>query len=399
MLTFCLPVSAQPSAPRVFLLDGKYLQSTRERIRQGDKSLAPALEALQHDAQAALKSGPFSVVDKNITPPSGDKHDFMSQAPYFWPDPQSPNGLPYIRRDGQRNPEIRNIPDDCIMSKMRDDVETLALAYYFTGDEKYAVKAAELLRTWFLDPATRMNPNLQFAQAVPGVNTGRGTGIIESTGLTSVVDSIGLLAGSKAWTESDQLGMEEWYAKYLKWMQESQPGRAEGAAINNHGTFYDMQVASFALFVGKKDLAASVLREAETKRIARQIEPDGRQPLELARTNSWSYSITNLRGLMSLAKLAENVDVDLWNYQTADGRSIHKALDYLLPFAFGEQKWPHQQIGRWSPRGAFGLLRRAALKYPDERYRSLVSKLPEWDVPNWDNLFHPKPVEQNQEQK
>jgi hypothetical protein len=362
----------------VFLLDGKLMQTVKDCIQGGDKSYTKALAALDRDAGEAINAEPLSVVNKNITPPSGDKHDYMSQAPYFWPNPDTPDGLPYIR------------PDDTNMATTRDNVETLALAYYFSGNEKYAAKASELLRVWFLDPATRMNPNLQYAQAVPDINTGRGTGIIETSGLTSVADSIGLLAGSKAWTESDQRGMEKWYDEYLKWMLESRPGREEAAAKNNHGTYYDMQVASFALFVGKRDLAAAVLNEAKTKRIAVQIEPDGRQPLELARTNSWSYSLTNLRGLMSLARLAENVDIDLWNYQTADGRGIRKALDYLLPFAFDRQKWQYEQIGRWSPSGAFALLRRVAVKYPDRRYQDLLSQLPEVSAENRDNLLHSK---------
>jgi hypothetical protein len=374
----------------VFLLDGKLMQTVKDCIQGGDKSYTKALAALDRDAGEAINAEPLSVVNKNITPPSGDKHDYMSQAPYFWPNPDTPDGLPYIRRDGQRNPEIKKNPDDTNMATTRDNVETLALAYYFSGNEKYAAKASELLRVWFLDPATRMNPNLQYAQAVPDINTGRGTGIIETSGLTSVADSIGLLAGSKAWTESDQRGMEKWYDEYLKWMLESRPGREEAAAKNNHGTYYDMQVASFALFVGKRDLAAAVLNEAKTKRIAVQIEPDGRQPLELARTNSWSYSLTNLRGLMSLARLAENVDIDLWNYQTADGRGIRKALDYLLPFAFDRQKWQYEQIGRWSPSGAFALLRRVAVKYPDRRYQDLLSQLPEVSAENRDNLLHSK---------
>jgi hypothetical protein len=382
--------------PRVFLLDGKHLQAARQRIHDGDKNLAAALAVLERDAQQALSAGPFSVVHKTATPPSGDKHDYMSQAPYFWPNPSTTNGLPYIRRDGERNPEINKYPDHQAMDQMVSAVESLALAYYFKGDEAYDAKAAQLLRTWFLDPATRMNAHLQYAQAVPGINTGRGIGLIETRSLTRVVEAIGLLAGSQALTEADRRGLQAWFAKFLQWMRESENGRDEAAAKNNHGTYYDVQAASFALFVGRKDLATEILQAARQKRVAAQIEPDGRQPLELARTRSWSYSIGNLQGLMSLAQLAENVDVDLWNYRTADGRSIRKALDYLVPFAFGEQKWPHKQLGEFSRQALYPAVRRAAVKYPETQYLTLLSKMPEVDPENRSSLLNPKvnrPVE------
>jgi hypothetical protein len=288
----------------------------------------------------------------------------MSQAPYFWPDPNRPNGLPYIRRDGVRNPEIDKFTDHRVLDQMESAVETLALAYHSTRNEEYAARAATLLRGFFLDPATRMNPNLQFAQAIPGINTGRGIGLIETRGLTGIVDAIGLLAGAKAWTATDQKGMEQWFMKFLHWMLESKNGRDEAAAKNNHGTFYDVQVVSFALFLGKTDLAKSVLETAKTKRIGVQIEPDGRQPLELARTKSWSYSVGNLDGLMRLARLGENVGVDLWSYETPDGRSIRKALEFLKPFASGEKKWTYQQLGEWPPQMLLPLIRRAEIHYP-----------------------------------
>jgi len=361
---------------RVFLLDAKQLELSKQHLNAGDKTLVEALAQLEREAQQAITTGPFSVVTKDRVPPSGDKHDYMSQAPYFWPDPSKPGGLPYMRRDGERNPEINKISDHRSLDQMAGAVETLALAYYYKGNEAYAAKAVQLLRAFFLDPETRMNPHLQFAQFIPGVNTGRGIGLIETRGLTSVVDAIGLLAGSKALTGKDQQGLQEWFTKFLGWMLDSKNGRDESAAKNNHGTYYDVQVASFALFLGKKDLARDVLQAARQKRIAIQIESDGRQPLELVRTRAWSYSVANLDGLMLLARLGENVGVDLWGYQTSDARSISRALDYLVPFALGAQKWPYQQLGEWQPQSLFPLIRRAAVRYDNQRYQALAAKLP-----------------------
>jgi len=387
----CLsPAAETPKAPlpKVFLWDAEFIRATREKIWAGDKTFSAALTKLDREAKGSLDAGPFSVMHKKTLPPSGDKHDFMSQAPYYWPDPNSADGLPYIRRDGERNPEIYEIADRRELGRMGGTVETLSLAYYFTTNEAYAQKAAELLRAWFLDPATSMNPNFQFAQAVRGENTGRGTGLIEAVGLTTLIDSVGLLKGSKAWTKADQDGLQEWFSKFLKWMQESHNGRAEAAAKNNHGSFYDVQVASYLLFLGKQDQARAILEEAKQKRIAPQIEPDGRQPLELARTRSWSYSIFNLRALFSLATLGEHNGVDLWNFETTDGRSIQKALDFLSPFALKEKKWTYHQLGRFPEQELFPLLRRGAAKYP-AKYAAILPQIPATEPEDRANLLHP----------
>jgi len=363
-------------APRVFLLNAERLAANKRRINGGDKTLEAALIKLESDARKALKQEPTSVVSKATTPPSGDKHDYMSQAPYFWADPAKPNGLPYIRRDGERNPEINKISDHHTMDLMVAATRTLALAYFFKENEEYAAKGVQLLRAWFLDPETRMNPNLQYAQAIPGINTGRGIGLIETRGLADVVDSIGLLAGSKALSSADQKGLEEWYAKFLQWMLDSKNGRDEAAAKNNHGTYYDVQTASFALFVGKRELAKRILETAKQKRIAAQVEPDGRQPLELARTRAWGYSNGNLDGLMLLAQLGENLHLDLWSFQTKDGRGIRCALEYLYPFAVGEKRWTYQQLGEWPPQQLFPLMRRASHRYRDEKFKAMLTRIP-----------------------
>ena len=377
----------QFNLPRVFLINAQKLAETKRRIQSGDKTYDAPLAKLETDAHKALQQEPVSVVTKAPTPPSGDKHDYMSQAPYFWPDPNKPNGLPYIRRDGERNPELDKITDHHTLDQMEAAVRTLALAYYFKGNEEYAAKATQLLRAWFLDPATRMNPNLEYAQFIPGVNTGRGIGLIETRGLTDVVDAIGLLAGSKAWTSTDQRGLEEWYSKFLQWMLDSKNGREENAAKNNHGTYYDVQATSFALFLGKADLAKQIVETARQKRIALQIEPDGRQPLELVRTKAWGYSNGNLDGLMLLARLAENVGVDLWHYQTPDGRSIRRALEYLYPFAVGDKKWTEQQLGGFDGRSLFPLVRRAAAHYQDDKFKTEQSKIPKLDPGDREHLL------------
>jgi len=360
----------------VFLLDSDRLAATKTAIARQDPYVAAAWAALKVDAGKALEAQRFSVVDKAVAPPSGDKHDYLSQAPYFWPNPATPDGLPYIRRDGERNPEINKITDHRAIDGLASSTQALALAFYFSGDERYADKAAALLRAFFLDAVTRMNPNLEYAQFVPGVNTGRGIGLIETRGFTHVADAIGLLETSKAWTAADDRAVKQWYAVFLSWMEESANGKAEAAAKNNHGTYYDLQVASYALFLDRPSLAKDVLEQAKQKRIAVQIEPDGRMPLELARTNAWSYSTGNLDGLTQLATLGDRAGVDLWHFETRDGRSIRKAILYLAPFAFGDRKWSAQQINGFNGAALYLVLRRAAPHYDDEAFRQAAARVP-----------------------
>src|SRR5258708_23698130 len=238
-LSICLATSAQanPGAPpRIFLLDGKTVVSEKKQIAADPNH--PLAVAVRGAADRAMKEGPFSVMDKQTPPPSGDKHDYMSMGTYWWPDPKTPNGLPYIRRDGERNPEIEKIPDHQNMGRLGKASRVLALGFYLTGNETYATRAVLLLPPWFLDPATRMNPNLNFGQGIPGITTGRGTWIIDSRGLTDVTDAVGLLAGSKSWTANDQKGMEKWFADYLGWLQQNPIGLYDAKAGNNPRTFF-----------------------------------------------------------------------------------------------------------------------------------------------------------------
>jgi hypothetical protein len=374
LLASAFTFAQTPAPPRVFLLDANQLAAIKA-APASDPRKQEVVKAATAAADKALTEGPFSVTQKTVTPPSGDKHDYMSQAPYFWPDPSKPNGLPYIRRDGERNPELKKISDHDQLGSLGEASRALALAWYLTGKPAYADRAALLIRTWFLSPATRMNPNLEFGQGIPGINTGRGIGLIETRSLMPIVDDAGLLAGSPAWIAADQKGLTDWYSAFLHWMLDSQKGRDEDAAKNNHGTWYDLQVTDYALFLGRRDLAVETLTRAKKRRIAFQIEPDGRQPLELARTKAWSYSIGNLDGLMQLASLGQQVDIDLWGFRTEDGRSIRAALDFLLPYALGQKPWDYQQIDGFHGDALLGCLQQAANHFHDPKYLAAAQQL------------------------
>src|SRR5215467_1413789 len=208
---------AWQGGPRLCSLDAERLLQARSHLT--DAALRPAMEALSREADKALKAGPFSVTRKERVAPGGDKHDYLSLAPYWWPDPKSKDGLPYIRRDGETNPESKRGTDAPVIVEMATAVETLAVAYYFTGEERYAERAALLIRAWFLDPATKMNPNFRYAQAVPGHNDGRGAGLIESRHFIKIADASGLLSGSRAWTAADERVLAAWFREFVNWMQ------------------------------------------------------------------------------------------------------------------------------------------------------------------------------------
>ena len=371
---------ADQVSPRYFAASPGALAETKSRLAAHDESLQSALKALVKEADRELENPPHSVVEKAKLPPSGDKHDYMSVAPYFWPDPTKPNGLPYIRHDGKVNPESRDDAfDHSRMQSMGNAVETLALAYYFTGNEAYAAHAAKCLRAWFLDPATRMNPHLNFAQAIPGENTGRGTGILEGRHISQAADVAELLAGSPSWTNKDKAEFKAWLETYLDWLLTSKNGRDEAGAKNNHGTFYDVQALALALILDKLDVAKQIAEAAKKKRIAVQIEPDGKQPLELERTAAFGYSHFNLEALFTLATMSEHVGVDLWHCKLANGQNaLAAALNFLLPYVVNPaKKWPYQQIKNYKRDEFAPQLRQAGMIYHEPAYEKILAKFPD----------------------
>jgi hypothetical protein len=360
--------------PKVFSIDSKNLEASKQKIKSGDPQTLAVYQRLVRDADKALTEGPFSVMNKKQVPTSGDKHDYMSLAPYFWPNPNTPDGLPYIRKDGVRTPETKAIKDKDDLIKMENAVETLSFAYYFSGDEKYAERSTSLIRTWFLLPETKMNPNVNFGQAVKGASLGRKEGVLETRGFAKVIDAIGMLQGSKAWTAADQKSMQTWITDFLVWMQTSPIGKAEMNADNNHGTWYDAQRLSYALFLGKKDLANEICKNA-INRLDKQMDNNGNFPKELARTKSLGYTLFVTEAFFEIAKLAEKTDVDLWNVVTPSGKSIKKGIETLAPYFSKEKEWTGQQIEPANFNGSIPLIHIAALKYNHPEYLKAIAAL------------------------
>jgi hypothetical protein len=361
--------------PRVFLVDPAIAARSHRMAARADLSEArrAAIAELRTQAADAMRGGPWSVMDKEGVPPSGDKHDYMSQGPYWWPDPSKPDGLPYIRRDGEVNPETRRFTDKEGFGKLAEAVPTLALAWWVTGEPAYAERAALLLRTWFVTPATRMNPNLRFGQAVPGRTEGRGAGLIDTRQIPELLDAVGLLGDAPAWTKADQAGMDAWARDYLRWLRESPVGREEAAAENNHGTYFATQVAALSLFTGDATAARDAVTAA-VRRLASQFEPDGRQPRELARTRPWHYSAFNLVAWGRLAELGARAGVPVWTTSLKPGAPppVRQAIDYLLPYATSARPWPHADLDPIRIETMAPALLAAADAYAEPRYRTLA---------------------------
>lgn len=329
------PVSG--SLPRVFELDAAKVAYAKAHP---DPKL---LELAKKEADAALQIKPLSVMDKTQIPASGDKHDFLCEAGYWWPNPNTPNHLPYVRRDGYRNPEADRISDTAELNQMLHASRALALGYYLTGDERYAAHAALLLRTWFLAPATAMHPNLKYAQYIPGLNTGRAAGIVSARNMPEALDAAGLLAGSKSWTAADDAGFKKWFTEYYNWLTTSKMGRQDNTRPNNHGTWHQVQVAAIALFLGKTEDARQTLERVKNERIPSEIDASGMQKYEMIRTKSFSYSAMNLQALSLLAVIARPLRIDLYKPVKPGAPGILTAVNALMPYD-PQHKWPHPQV-------------------------------------------------------
>lgn len=325
----------------------EHLDKVRSQIER--PMYSQAYRSLLEDADRLLDAEPLTVMMKQRPSPSGNNHDYTSLARYFHPDPSKPDGLPYINHDGVTNPEI-SLYDRTRLGETAGRISTLALAWYLNGDERYAEKAVQLIKAWFLDPATRMNPNMEYAQMVPGVNgnKGRSYGVLDGYSFVEMLDGVALLSGSKAWTKKNDKELRRWMGQFLDWILTSEQGKEESQQANNHSTAYDAQAIAIAMYVGRDDVARKIISDVPARRIFTQINPDGQQPHEMWRTLSYGYSQYNLTHLIDIFMMAQKLGMRIDNATDAEGRNFYKALDYLASFLDKpKSEWPGQQISGW----------------------------------------------------
>jgi alpha-glucosidase len=327
-------------------------------------------------ADRYLVEAPITVTAASSPRSAGGLHDFFSEGDYWWPDPQNPDG-PYIQRDGMTNPDNFTKHREYLM-RLSIQVPALVAAWRLTGDQRYALHAVTHLRAWFVDPATRMNPNLQYAQAIHGRVTGRGTGIIDTIHLVEVARAIEALDAAPAWSVTDKAAVRAWFAGYLTWLTSHPYGIAERDAKNNHGTCWAMQVAAFAHLTGNRGLMDDVRERFKTVLVPHQIAADGSFPEELRRTKPYGYSLFNLDAMATVAQILSTPDDNLWRFELADGRGLRRAMDFMVPYIRDKKRWPKppdvMYDGEWPMRQASLLFAGIALNRPD--YLELWSKLP-----------------------
>lgn len=332
------------------------------------------------DASNALTLEPVTITAYRAQLSEGGPNDFYSNADYFWPNPKTTNGLPYVNHDGQSDPGNFNKHRECLRT-LDDAVAALGAAYKMTGDDRYAAKAAELLRIFFLDPATRMNPNLQYAQAVPGVSAGRSYGIIDTLHMIETPRAIEMMEQSPAFPPDVTAGLKKWFSDYVKWMRTSKNGVQESNAKNNHAVAYWLQVAVFAQFTGDESNLDACREHFKDVFIPQQMSADGSFPRELARTKPYGYSTFQLDNLATMCQVLSTPQDNLWRFQLSDGRGMRKGIEFMYPYFADKSKWladgRSKDVQAWDgwPARESSLLF-AGFAYGSQKYLDLWAKLP-----------------------
>jgi hypothetical protein len=363
LLTACVAAAAQPR-------EDAALANTAPDLARLDR--ARVLRA----AQADLGQAPQTITAFPAPRSSGGLHDFYSEGDYWWPDPAHPGG-PYVQRDGLSNPD-NFVAHRRALLRFAVQAPELVAAWKITGDKRFADHALAHLRAWFVDPATRLNPQLEYAQAIHGRTKGRGIGIIDTVHLVEVARAIEVLGAGGALSAGDRAPIMAWFTDYLGWLTRSRNGQQERDASNNHGSCWLLQVAAFAHLVGDQALLAYARERYKTVLLPTQLAADGSLPLELKRTKPYGYALFDLEALAALCEILSTPGDDLWTYTTPDGRGIAMAMAWMLPYMRDKSRWPLppdvMYDGEWPMRQSSLLFAGRALHHPD--YLALWRSLP-----------------------
>lgn len=328
-------------------------------------------------AAANLDEKPVTITSFIAERSMGDEHDFYSEGDYWWPDSTNLSG-PYVRRDGQTNPD-NFVAHRQVMIRFSSIVGNLTSAYLLTKDRKYADAAMRHVRAWFMNEETYMRPSLLYAQAIKGVVTGRGIGIIDTVHLMEVAQALYKLEEAGVLSEADARGTKKWFSDYLTWMSTHPYGLDEMKAKNNHGTCWVMQAAVFAKYVGNEDMLSYCRMRYTNDLLPEQMANNGSFPLELARTKPYGYSLFNLDAMATICQTLSTRENNLWHYATIGGKSIEKGIEFIYPYVEDKNKWPYaHDIMYWND---------WPVASPFLVFGGINLKRPDW-IATWKRLEH-----------
>ncbi len=291
-------------------------------------------------ATSYLDSLPVTVTSTVCERSAGGPQDFYSEGDYWWPDPENPDG-PYIRKDGQTNPE-NFVAHRHAMIRLSQVVGRQTSAWLLTGDDKFVKNIEKHLYAWFVNPETRMNPSLLYVQAIKGRVTGRGIGIIDAIHLIEVARSVEILEKNNVLPEKLEAAVNNWFSEFVNWLTTHPYGIDEMNAQNNHGTCWVMQVGMFARLVGNDEVLERCRNRFKNVLLPNQMANNGSFPLELARTKPYGYSLFNLDAFITCAEILSTDSDNFYDYKTPEGLNLKLGAEFLYPYVKDKSAWPYQ---------------------------------------------------------